>query len=704
MECLEVTIEKIIYYNENNHYCVLKCKHERYLLIDVIGNLNNPQPHLNIKAHGEWHEDLKFGKQFKASLIELTLPKRKEDIQKYLSSGRIKGIGEKLAEAIVDKFGTKTLSVLTHEPHKLKQIEGLGKKKIATISDSFKKDIELQESMIFLQSLGVTKSKCEKIFKAYGHSCIEVVKTNPYQLSYDIKGFGFLLCDQIASALHIEKDSPLRIHAAIYFCLEEEINYGHCWCSQHYLTDKVFDKLQISKELITNEYPHLGSHIHQWEHHEEKVLALKDLYQIEQEISHILKKRATSSFKPIPMKECKLDFSPTQEQIDCVKKVLNFKTAVITGGPGVGKTTLVKLILQSLLHAGLQVVLCAPTGRAAKRLYESTGVDSKTIHRLLEYDPVSKGFKKNQHQPIQADCIIIDESSMIDVYLLHSLIKATSPHCQLIFVGDVDQLPSIGPGAILHDLIRSMPKNVIKLTHIFRQARTSMITTNAHRINENKLPIKSNDSDCFIIEIQDPNKIAFTVNELINSRIPNKFGYNPLSEIQILTPSKKGPLGTVALNKHIASSLNPNPVSSIMHNGQQFSTGDKIIVQRNNYEKEIFNGDIGIIKFYENNEFGIEINNRIVRFSHQEIDDISLAYAITIHKSQGSEYPAVIIPLAMSHYMMLNKNLLYTAITRAKKLAIVITPPKAMIMAIKVNSQPTRRTMLFDLFSQLETQ
>ncbi len=699
MQLLNLLIDKVIFYNDQNYYCVLRCK-LKHIEVDVIGHFKDPKPGLILNSHGEWIVDQKFGKQFKAALIEICLPKEPENIIKYLSSGRIKGIGENLAQSIVEQFGRETLSIINEQPKKLLEVNGIGKSKYESIIQSLEKDATSQESILFMQSLGISPNKSEKIFNFYGIETISIIKNNPYRLSYDLMGFGFIICDKIALSLGIKKDSSLRINAGIVYMLEEFSQHGHCWVPRTKLIEKTSEKLDLKAELIAEELKNSNEFIEQWTHDQQDAIALSSIKNIEEEISSILKKRNSTPFNAIQGKISTYSFSPTEEQVQCVSKTLSLQNCVITGGPGVGKTTLVKLILDALLSAGRQVMLCAPTGRAAKRLHESTGFESKTIHRLLEYDPITKGFKRNQHSPLTIDCLIIDEFSMVDIHLFHHLLKAIPIYSQMIIVGDVDQLPSIGPGAILRDLIISYPQQVIRLTHVFRQAASSMIITNAHNINQGKLPIKKDDSDCYVIEIQETQKIFDTVIELVTNRIPKKFGFDALHDIQVLSPTKKGPLGSQLINHHLAQKINPNPTSIIDYQGQRFATGDKVIVQRNNYEKDIFNGDIGIIKYYENKEFGIEFNQKIVKFKQNELDELMLAYAITIHKSQGSEYPVIVMPLAMSHFLMLNKNLIYTGLTRAKKLAVIVTQKKALIMAIKVNASPQRYTLLHSLLTE----
>ena len=402
------------------------------------------------------------------------------------------------------------------------------------------------------------------------------------------------------------------------------------------------------------------------------------------------KQKVTQSTIPIHIE----GFQPTDEQIACVNQALNQNTSIITGGPGVGKTTLVKTIIQSMLYSGYRVSLCAPTGRAAKRLQESTRHEAKTIHRLLDYDPISGHFKKDLSNPLSTDCLIVDESSMIDIKLFLGLIQAVHPNTKLILVGDIDQLPSIGPGAVLKDLIETFPMYVIRLTQIFRQSENSLIITNSHRVNNNKLPIQKDDADFYIIENDDPNMLQRQLIKVVSDRIPKRFKLDPIKDIQVLTPMKKGVLGSQMINQTLAEILNPNPVQQILFQQHRFAVGDKIIVQRNNYEKEIFNGDIGYITYINDSNVGINIESKPIDLKREELEDILPAYAITIHKSQGSEYPAVVIPLAMQHYMMLNKNLLYTAMTRGKELVVLLCQKKALVMSVKNTKDLTRQTNL----------
>ena len=689
-----ICIKKIVFHNPNNQYCVLKCIHEDGE-IDVIGFCSQPAVGLEIKAQGEWINDPTYGKQFKANSIEILLPKTKQGLINYLSCGRIKGIGPQLAKLMVDTFDLDVINIIDNNPEKLSLLPGIGEKKISKLIESWQHDRLYKETSIFLQSVGISNAKVDRICDALGNDTIRVLKRNPYILSHKISGFGFKTCDQIALKLGLEKDSPERIQAYFKHFLDQKAQDGHCWYPIDAMVEDTINNLGIPQDtikacILTN----LPSHLIQHKVNDVEAISLKTLYDLEKQCSDLMFRRFKQKYiqSKIPVH---IDgFQPTDEQIACVEQALKQSTSVITGGPGVGKTTLVKTIIQSMLYSGYRVSLCAPTGRAAKRLQESTRHEAKTIHRLLDYDPISGHFKKDLSNPLSTDCLIVDEASMIDIRLFFGLIQAVHINTKLIFVGDIDQLPSIGPGAVLKDLIQTFPMYVIRLTQIFRQSENSLIITNAHRVNNNKLPIQKDEADFYIIENDDPMTLQRQLIKVVSDRIPKRFNLDPIKDIQVLTPMKKGVLGSQAINQTLAEILNPNPIQQISFQNQRYAVGDKIIVQRNNYEKEIFNGDIGFITYINDSNVGINIENKPVDLKREELEDILPAYAITIHKSQGSEYPAVVIPLAMQHYMMLNKNLLYTAMTRGKELVVLLTQRKALIMAVKNTKDLTRQTNL----------
>ncbi|MDG2348386.1 MAG: ATP-dependent RecD-like DNA helicase [Gammaproteobacteria bacterium] len=698
---MNTCIKKIVFHNPNNNYCVLKCifKNEE---IDVVGFCNQPAAGLNIKLQGEWINDATYGKQFKASIIEIILPKTKQGLINYLSCGRIKGIGPQLAKLMVDTFDLDVIDIIDNQPEKLSLLPGIGEKKIAKLIESWQHDKLYKETSIFLQSMGISNTKVDRICDALGSDTIRILKRNPYLLSQKLNGFGFRTCDQIAIKLGLDKDSPERILAYIKHFLDQKAQDGHCWSK---LSDAIEDtqknlalEMSLIQKIIVNECP---SNIVKYALNDETVIALKYLHDLEKHCSELMyrrfKQKHVQSKIPVHIDS----FKPTDEQVACVEQALKQNTSVITGGPGVGKTTLVKTIIQSMLYSGYRVSLCAPTGRAAKRLQESTRHEAKTIHRLLDYDPISGHFKKDLSNPLSTDCLIVDEASMIDIRLFFGLIQAIHANTKLIFVGDIDQLPSIGPGAILKDLIETFPMYVIRLTQIFRQSKDSLIITNAHRVNNNKLPIQKDDADFYVIENDDPSTLQRQLIKVVSERIPKRFNLDPIRDIQVLTPMKKGILGSQSINHTLAQILNPNPIQQITFQNQRYAVGDKIIVQRNNYEKEIFNGDIGYITYINDSNVGINIENKPIDLKRQELEDILPAYAITIHKSQGSEYPAVVIPIGMQHYMMLNKNLLYTAMTRGKELVVILCQRKALIMSVKNNKDLTRQTNLVYFLSSL---
>lgn len=708
-EYLSGTIERITYHNLDNGFCVLRVKVKGNKdLVTVTGNVPSVLVGEYIKCSGIWHNDRNHGKQFKADFLKSLPPDTLEGIERYLGSGLIKGIGVHFAKRLVSAFGDKVFEIIEHQSDLLSTVDGIGKIRAQSICNNWQDQKIIREIMVFLQSHGVGTTRATRIYKTYGEKAIEIVSQNPYQLAKDIRGIGFISADTIASNLGIAKDSLVRARAGIAHVLLEATSDGHCGLPKEALIQNSQKLLEIKKELVELailEEIKLKSLVVDTLNNVETIF-LAAYYVYEKNIAKILLNLAKSPVlwdqadmaTIIPSVEDKLKIRLATSQKLAIEKALETRVIVITGGPGTGKTTLVSALLK-VLATKLRIKLCAPTGRAAKRLSESTGMEATTIHRLLEIDPTYGGFKRNEEFPLLCDYLVIDETSMVDVPLFHSLLKALPSHSALLLVGDVDQLPSVGAGQVLKAIISSKVISTIQLTEIFRQAATSNIITNSHLVNRGILPnmqATKEESDFYFVEAEHGDDIINKIITIVKDRIPKKFNLDPVHDIQLLCPMQRGGVGARSLNIELQKALNPNHTNGILKFGQIFAVGDKIMQTENNYDKETYNGDIGLIRTINELDQEITINfyNRDVTYDYADIDQITLAYATTIHKSQGSEYPAVIIPLTMQSYMMLRRNLVYTAITRGKKLVVVIGQKKALAMAVKNNTSSHRYSKL----------
>jgi exodeoxyribonuclease V alpha subunit len=663
-----------------------------------------------IESSGSWFNDKNHGLQFKASSISLLQPTTLEGIEKYLGSGLIKGIGEGYAKRLVKAFGKDVFDIIESEPHRLKSIPGLGEKKIARIQEAWEEQKHIRKIIMFLHANGVGTSRAVRIYKTYGESAIQIICDNPYRLSYDIHGIGFKTADALALKLGIAKDSIIRAKAGIKFVLQEQTNFGHCAFDTEELVDLSIKLLEIPQDIIqqainqevTDKFFIIE------EINGKEYIFLDYMYNAElavvQKIQRLLigdllwGDLNTDSAIAWVGKFVGIKLSDSQKK--AVQMALLQKVVIITGGPGVGKTTLVNCILQVIKSKTNKIILTAPTGRAAKRLSESSGMEAKTLHRTLEYDPRSHKFRFNERNQLDADLIIVDEASMIDLLLMNNFLKAIPESAALIIVGDVDQLPSVGAGSVLANLIDSGIIATVRLTEIFRQAASSRIITNAHLINKGLMPnlefATNEDTDFYFVSSKDPAELQQKLITIVSERIPNKFKLDALQHVQVLSPMNRGSLGAHSLNVELKKALNNRGGQSISKFGTSFSVGDKVIQTVNNYNKEIFNGDIGYIQEidFEEKILLISFDNNDIEYDFEELDEIALAYAVSIHKSQGSEYPAVVIPLAMQHYMLLQRNLIYTGITRGKALVVIVGEKKALYMAIKNNDPHKRITNL----------
>jgi exodeoxyribonuclease V alpha subunit len=656
------------------------------------------KPGETVRVQGEWKNHLVHGRQFEVKQCKAERPADIVGIKKYLGSGLIKGIGPVNAGRIVEKFGIETLNILDKTPEKLLSIPGLGKKKLDEIVKCWSEQRSIRDVMIFLQSYGVSPAYAQKIFKTYGDQSVKVVTENPYRLARDIFGVGFKSADQIAQKLGILKNSPFRVDAGLEFLLTELGLDGHvCYPEKHFLETAaaMLEVENLAERLNALIDDHRIDRISLVEGGENVPFVwLRNFYMAEQGIASEIKRiefgksllRAIDAKKAIAWAESKLSLQLAENQKQAVEQAVTDKVQIITGGPGTGKSTITKAILAISQELTDRIILAAPTGRAAKRMSEITGKPAKTIHSLLEMNFKQGGFKRNRDNPLEADLIIIDEASMIDTHLMFSLLKAIPSYARLIFVGDVNQLPSVGPGSVLKDMIASRMIPTVTLNEIFRQAAGSRIITNAHRINRGDIPeLKTAaDSDFFFIEEENPEKIVTHIRALVKARLPQKYGFHPLHDIQVLAPMRKGVIGTENLNHTLQEELNPRQ-DHIFRSGRKFCVNDKVMQIRNNYNKEVYNGDIGYIQSLdvEDGQLLVKFDEREIVYEVSELDELVPAYAVSIHKYQGSEAPCIIIPIHTSHFKLLNRNLFYTGVTRGKKLVVVIGNMRGIVLAVK---------------------
>jgi len=704
MEYLSGIVERITYSNEENGFSVIKIKSKGFGdLVTVVGSLATVNVGATIKLKGDWKHDSKFGKQFSVVDYRETVPATIAGIEKYLGSGLIKGVGPVYARRIVAHFKEDTLRIIEEEADYLIKVEGIGQKRVDMIKKAWQEQKEIKNVMLFLQSSGVSTAYAVKIFKYYGNESIKLVKANPYRLADDIWGIGFKTADKIAQQLGFDKQSFERCRSGIVYVLNELSNDGHCFATRDMLLKTTEKMLELEKTLIDATIdrmieekiviPDEGSAIYLPSFYFSEVGVAKRIKEILTRQSNYTSANTENIIVSI-QKEHEIQYD--EVQIDAIKSAVSSKFMVLTGGPGTGKTTTTLAIIEIFQKLNAKVLLAAPTGRAAKRMSETTGMEAKTIHRLLEYKP-PEGYKKTSDNQLECDVLIIDETSMVDIILMYNLLKAVSNDTVVILVGDVDQLPSVGAGNTLKDIISSEIVNVVKLTRIFRQAQGSAIITSAHRINKGEMPnLKGGSkSDFFFIEEEDPLKVVETIKELCSKRLPKYYKIDPVDDIQVLCPMQRGETGAFNMNTVLQETLNPN-VISVKYGGTVFRLKDKVMQIKNNYDKNVFNGDIGSITSIdiEDKTLVISFDGMPVEYDATELDEVALAYATTIHKSQGSEYKIVIAPFTMQHYMMLQRNLLYTCVTRAKKILVLVGSKKAIGIAVSNNKTQKRNTML----------
>ncbi|HJX01753.1 MAG TPA: ATP-dependent RecD-like DNA helicase [Candidatus Humimicrobiaceae bacterium] len=711
---IEGTLEKIIYKNSETGFMVGKVRLNDADVITIVGNTFELRCGEKLEITGRWVQNKNYGQQFEIGAVKTSEPVTITGIKNYLGSGLIKGIGPVMAERIVSHFKLETLKILDENPKKLNEIEGIGRKRINLVIKSWVMHKNIRDVMIFLQSQGISSTYALKIYNNYGDNSIDVIKTNPYRLSEDIFGIGFKTADKIALMTGIEKDSAFRIKAGLVYLLEEAEDEGHC-----YLPYEEF--LEIAESFLEVELGKINNALSKLEK-EKKINIIKDdtsriylsgIYNAEkyvgEKIIAILESgRIDSSVDSkkdnIDRLICELAAGEKiildEIQVKAIEKAVSEKMLIITGSPGTGKSTILNLIIKILEKENKKVLLGAPTGRASKRLCEATGREARTIHRLLNYNPNLNKFLKNNDNPLDADMVIIDEASMLDITLMKNLLSAIKPRTGIIFVGDTDQLPAVGPGNVLSDLIGSGVVPVIELKKIYRQESESLIIYNAHKVRDGQFPYigKPKNNDFFFIEKETPEEAVNLILNLLTKKIPQSFNYDPLCDVQVLVPTNKGIAGVNNLNSRLQDVLNPTG-KKVQKGSMQYRLNDKVIQLKNNYEKDIYNGDIGFINGIdlEAEEISVNFDGRTVRYGFYELDEITLSYAITIHKSQGSEFKCVVLPILTSHYMLLQRNLLYTAITRARELAIIVGSKKAIGMAVNRNIVEKRYTGLKEL-------
>lgn len=711
-EYLSGSIERVTFHSEESGFCVLKVKAKGHRdLVTVVGTSMNATPGEYVDCSGRWVNNREYGQQFQADNLRIVMPSTREGIEKYLGSGLVKGIGPHFAKILVKTFNEKVFEVIEETPQKLMECPGIGKIRTEKILKSWGEQKIIREIIVFLHSHGVGTARAVRIYKTYGNQSIAKVRENPYRLALDIHGIGFKTADALAQRLGIDKQSILRAEAGVKHVLQELCSSGHTAVPKESLIQETVKVLEIENSIIEEailrgqasnhfvvEIIDEVAQVFLTSMHRAEVGIVNEIQRLMKVSSPFEKAFDFNSLLPWVQNEAGIALSLTQQQ--ALSIALQHKITIITGGPGVGKTTLVNTLLKILGTKTNSILLCAPTGRAAKRLTETTGLEAKTLHRLLEFDPKTFGFRRNDTTPLEADILVVDEMSMVDLTMMHHLLKAVPKSCVLVLVGDVDQLPSVGPGAVLSNLIDSQVIPVVRLTEIFRQAQSSQIIVSAHQINKGHLPklryATGDISDFYFIEAQDKEMIQSKLMQVVVDRIPKRFGFDPVRQIQVLVPMNRGSLGMRSLNTELQKRLNPHPKTQITRFGWTFSVNDKVIQTVNNYDKEIFNGDIGFITKIdlEESKLCIEFEGREVDYDIDELDELALAYATTIHKAQGSEYPAVVIPIAMEQYSLLEKNLLYTGVTRGKSLVVIIGQPRALGMAVRTIRSSKRNTHL----------
>ena len=712
-EILEGTVERITYYSPDSNYCVMRLRPAKKIaarnyddedgLVTVVGVMPELQPGEALKLSGQWTTHSDYGRQFKAEVVTPVAPTTVEGIKRYLGGGLIKGVGPRTAERIVDFFGENTLDILDRDPDRLRDVPNVRNDAVDRIIKAWSEQRAIKDVMIFLQSHNISTGLAVKIYKAYGNASISKVVADPYQLAKDIMGIGFRTADKIARDLGLPADAPSRLAAGVVYALNQHVSNGHTYAPRGELIthaaelleadiapiESAIERLKKAGDVVIEEMPRGEDRLEAvylpTMHHSEVGVAKRIRAMANNSRSSLKSARTLNWDQFFEVLQNEDHVTLTEQQQDAVKAVLTNKISVLTGGPGTGKTTTLRAVIRLLEYLGKKCALASPTGRAAKRLGEATGRPAQTIHRLLAYSP-QDGFGFSEDSPLDVDMVIIDETSMLDLVLFYNVLKAIKPETHLLLVGDVDQLPSVGAGDVLRDVINSEVAHVTRLNAIFRQSETSLIVANAHRINMGKMPqITNKDTDFYLFSEEDPDAAAELVVDLVKNRIPQKFGFRSDGEIQVISPMYRGSVGVRALNEQLQAALNPaGRTAEHRMFGLTYRVGDRVMQTRNNYDKEVYNGDIGRIHTIDPAEQTLQIvvDNRFIDYNWDECDELTHAFCISTHKSQGAEYPVIVLPLMTQHYMMLQRNLVYTAITRAKKLVVLVGTKRALAMAV----------------------
>lgn len=708
---IEGTVERITYYNPDSFYTVARLTlRDKEDLVTAVGYLPELEAGEVLKLCGDWvfHKD--YGRQFHVERYETLLPSSAREIENYLASGIIKGIGPVTAKRIVDRFKEKALEVLSHTPDELLLIEGIGEKRLQGILASFEEQQETRDIMMFLQQYGIGPGVAARVYRNYKQRAVDVIKENPYRLAEEVYGIGFKTADKIASRMGMERDSPKRLTSGLQYTLSQAANQGHVFLPEAELMKAAAELLEVEEELLLQPLAALAE---KDDVAVEKAFGSEDIYLVpfyvcETAVARRLLLLSALAVKKLPLSQGDLDaleegagVKMAKRQKEAIERAAQSGVLVVTGGPGTGKTTIVRSLVDFFQRHKMSVALAAPTGRAAKRMTEATGTQAKTLHRLLEYKAYEQGgmaFGRNSDNLLEEDVIIVDETSMVDIILMHHLLAAINPGARLILVGDHDQLPSVGPGCVLGEIIKSGQIPVVVLDEIFRQAKESMIVVNAHRINQGLFPfLNVAEKDFFFEQIAEPEQSAETIVDLVKARLPKYKGFDPLEDIQVITPMKKGSIGVINLNERLQAELNPPHPQKAQRGfrNSTFRVGDKVMQIKNNYEKEVFNGDLGYItKIDEDGTITVSFadggGDREVEYLSKELEELSLAYALSVHKSQGSEFSVVVMPVTTQHYVMLQRNLLYTAVTRAKRLLVLVGTKRALHIAVSNNKAVKR--------------